>query len=306
MPNLITPMRRLAAALLAFAALGAAPSAFSADDTGNGRVLIIASAADTLELRAGKRISTGTYLNELAIPAKAIIAAGYDIVLATPTGTKPVIDARSRQASHFGGDEVALHEAEEFFATHPAMQQSRSLRAVKDAGLDEYAAVFVPGGHAPITDLARDADFGAILRHFHERAKPTALLCHAPIALIASVPYPAAFHTAMEAGNAPGAAQAAKGWPYAGYRMTVFSNEEEQGVETRTFQGRLKFYAVDALEAAGGRVTTASKPFEPNVVHDRELITGQNPRSDHALAAALVAALEAQTPQISSTDSDAR
>jgi len=72
-----------------------------------------------------------------------------------------------------------------FFNTYPAMQKPRSLRAIIEEGLDKYAGVFVPGGHAPVTDLVQDPDLGVILRRFHDRSWPTALLCHGPIAVIA-------------------------------------------------------------------------------------------------------------------------
>jgi putative intracellular protease/amidase len=62
-----------------------------------GTVLVVASSADKFELQAGKVIPTGFYLNELTVPVRATIDAGYDIVLATPKGTKPVLDERSRE-----------------------------------------------------------------------------------------------------------------------------------------------------------------------------------------------------------------
>jgi putative intracellular protease/amidase len=256
-----------------------------------GNVLLVASSADKLDLQAGKVISTGNYLNETVVPAMAVIAAGYDIVLGSPKGTKPVLDQRSVHASHFGGDEHALKEAMSFFDTFPAMQKPRALKAVIEAGLDNCAGVFVPGGHAPVTDLMQDPDLGVILRHVHQRSKPTAFLCHGPIAVIAAMLRAADFRVAMEAGDVTEAKAIARGWQYSGYRMTIFSRAEEQIVEDQIFKGKLKFEVADALEAAGGIVTSNERPFEPNVVEDHELITGQNPRSDHALAEALVKAL---------------
>ena len=54
---------------------------------------------------------------------------------------------------------------------------------------DGYAGVFVPGGQAPVVDLMQDPDVGEILRHFHQHSKPTALLCHGPIAVVAAMPH---------------------------------------------------------------------------------------------------------------------
>jgi putative intracellular protease/amidase len=96
----------------------------------------------------------------------------------------------------------------------------------------------------------------------------------------------------MANGDEVSAGRAPYDWPYAGYEMTVFSNTEEVGVEDRIFQGKLAFYAADALRVAGGLVTHAKKPFEPHAVRYRELITGQNPASDHLLASLLLDALQ--------------
>jgi putative intracellular protease/amidase len=260
-----------------------------------GKVLVIGSNATRIEVQGGGWGATGQYLNETVVPAMAIIAAGYDVVLATPDGTRPHIDAASDSAQHFEGDEAAYDRASAFYASDPSMTRVQTLRAVIDEGLDRYAGVFVPGGQAPVVDLMQDADLGEILRHFHARAKPTALLCHGPIAVAAAMPHAREFRAALIAGDTAKAQEWAKGWQYAGYKMTVFSNSEEKVVEDHILHAKLYFNVVDALEAAGGDVTTGAVDFEPNVVIDRELITGQNPRSDHPIAAAFVAALDRAT-----------
>jgi putative intracellular protease/amidase len=260
-----------------------------------GTILLIASSADKFELREGKVIPAGFFLNELAVPMMAALEAGYDFVLATPKGTVPVVDERSRDASHFGNDGKAFRAAVDFVENDPRMQNPRRLRSVIDDGLDGYVAMFVPGGHPPMIDLMQDSDVGEILRHFHEHSKTTALLCHGPVAVAASVPQTNDFYTAMEKGDMDAAKAAAKDWQYAGYRMTVFSNKEEAYVEETAIHGRLKFYARDALAIAGGILLTNDGLFEPNVVEDRELITGQNPPSDHALTQLFLRALDRQT-----------
>lgn len=257
-----------------------------------GTVLVIGSNATRIEIQGGGWGATGQYLNETVIPAMAVIDAGYDVVLATPDGTKPHIDAASDSAQHFEGDEAAYARATAFYATDPAMNQVRTLRSVIEEGLNAYAGVFVPGGQSPVVDLMQDPDLGEILRHFHERAKPTALLCHGPIAVVAAMPNAREFRSALIAGDVAKAQEWAKGWQYAGYRMTVFSNSEEKVVEDHILHAKLIFNMVDALQAAGGTVSTNAVDFAPNIVVDRELITGQNPRSDHPIAAAFVEALD--------------
>jgi putative intracellular protease/amidase len=259
-----------------------------------GTILLIASSADKFELREGKVIPAGFFLNELAVPIMAASKAGYDFVLATPKGTVPVVDERSRAASHFDNDEKAFHAAVDFVQNDPRMQNPRTLRSVIDDGLDSYGGMFIPGGHPPMIDLMRDPDVGEILRHFHETSKPTALLCHGPAAVAAAMPEAQAFYAAMDEGDMDAAKAAARGWQYDGYQMTVFSNKEEAFVEETTIHGRLKFYAGDALATAGGILLTNKGLFEPNVVEDRELITGQNPPSDHALTEVFLRALDRQ------------
>lgn len=257
-----------------------------------GKVLVIGSNATRIEIQGGRTAATGQYLNETVVPALAVIAAGYEVVLATPSGAKPHIDEASDSVEHFGGDQAAYDAAKAFFADDPAMTRVRTLRSVIEEGLDNYVGVFVPGGQAPVVDLMQDPDTGEILRHFHERAKPTALLCHGPMAVVSAMPHAREFRAALVAGAVDSAAEWARGWQYAGYRMTVFSNSEEKVVEDHVLHARLYFNMVDALQAAGGDVVTTETDFEPNVVEDRELITGQNPRSDRPLAARLVAALD--------------
>jgi putative intracellular protease/amidase len=256
-----------------------------------GTVLVISSVADKLELKSGKSAEIGVYLNELTVPAMAVVDAGFDIVLATPTGTRPILDPHSQDAGHFNNDEQAFRKALAFFNDYPAMTHPVTIRSVIDSGLDKFAGVFVPGGHAPIVDLSRDADVGEVLHFFHDKKKPTALLCHGPIALIASVPDRSGFRAAMENGDIDKAKAAAQGWIYAGYQMTIFSDDEEKIAEDQLLKGKMTFYVGDALVAAGGMLTSNSHPFEPHVTRDRELITGQNPSSDHPLAELLIKAL---------------
>lgn len=257
-----------------------------------GKVVIAGSNATRIEIQGGGTGATGNYLNETVVPAMALVNAGYEVVLATPDGPKPTIDAASDAAAHFGGDEAAYRRAKDFYATHPSMNTGRTLRSVIEEGLDNYAAVFVPGGQAPVVDLMQDPDLGEILRHFHERKKPTALLCHGPIATTAAMPHAREFRAALIAGDTAKAAEWAKGWQYAGYRMTVFSATEEKVVEDQILHAKIYFNMPDALTIAGGNVSTTKIDFEPYVIEDRELITGQNPRSDHPIAEKLIQALQ--------------
>lgn len=257
-----------------------------------GKILVVASSIDAFELKDGQKVPVGYYLNELAVPARKAIDAGYEIVLATPQGNRPIVDRQSLAADHFGGDEAKLREAIDFAASSSSMQNPHSIRSVIEEGLGTFVGVFVPGGHPPMVDLMQDPDLGEVLRHFHAHSKPTALLCHGPIAATAAMPKARSFRQALVDDNREAAKEAAAGWQYAGYRMTIFSRDEEKYAEEVLLDGaKVPFYPTTALEIAGAEVETRGF-FEPNVVQDRELITGQNPPSDHAIAELFVKALD--------------
>src|SRR5262249_35785561 len=269
-----------------------------------GTILVLGSNATRIEIEGGGTGPTGNYLNETVVPAMALIEAGYDLVLATPNGTKPHIDEASDSAVHFGGDQAAYSRAKAFWANDPAMNQVRTLRSVISEGLDGYTAVFVPGGQAPVVDLMQDPEAGEILRYFHQRSKLTALLCHGPIALVSAMPHAREFRAALIAGDEAKAKEWAKGWPYAGYKMTIFSASEEKWVENDILHAKMYFNMPNALTTAGGDVITGSVDFAPHVIVDRELITGQNPRSDHPIAAKLIEVLASSQGRSSAAATD--
>jgi len=252
------------------------------------KILIVASTSEFLQLKNNIRVPTGYYLNELAIPAQYFMDAGFAVIIATTTGTKPIMDERSNNLLLFGNDEALYKKAVKFTVTHPSMQKPQTLKEAAKNSKD-YTALFVPGGHAPMNDLMVDPDLGKILRDFHKEQKVTAFLCHGPIAALASMPKAKEYRASLVNGNRTLARELAKNWQYAGYNMTVFSDDEEKIAE-KEMGGELQFYCADALTLAGGYVENASV-FEPLVVQDRELITGQNPASDLELARTVISAI---------------
>ena len=85
---------------------------------------------------------------------------------------------------------------------------------------------------APMVDLLKDKNLGKILVSFHESHRPTGIICHGPIVLLSTLPDPDAFIASMIAGDGK-ASSLTQGWPYGGYRVTIFSTGEEQALETR-------------------------------------------------------------------------
>lgn len=257
-----------------------------------GKVLLVASSTNTLTFKDGRTHPTGYFLGELVIPAQAFLKAGYDVVIATPDGNTPALDANSITTEHFEGSEAKLADAMRFVTTYPGMQKPQTLHTVVQGGLKDFDGIYLPGGHAPMVDLMQDKDLGTALRQFHAAGKATGLLCHGPIALTSSTDNPSAFRAAMVSGDTRAAATDAQDWIYKGYKMTVYSTAEEKSVE-KFLGGNIQFYMEDALTAAGGLVQVRA-PGTAFIVEDRELITGQNPDSAHMIADAMVKKLNAQ------------
>lgn len=253
-------------------------------------VLVVLSDADHLDLKDGKVFPTGFYLNELMQPVKRLLDAGHQVTFATPNGLAPTLDKSSDDKMYFNNDINAwrTHRAllDKLRLTSPVSSPVISLARAAQRGYGEFDAIYIPGGHAPMQDLLTSPALGQTLAAFHAAGKPTALVCHGPIALLSTLPDAPAFTRQLaETGHA--AAQ--RGWIYAGYRMTVISNAEEEIAKGLLPKGgAMKFYPQTALEQAGGKYSSNSEPFTSHIVTDRELITGQNPASATAVAQALL------------------
>lgn len=254
-----------------------------------GQILVLLSSESEMQLQEGKTISTGYYLNEFGVPADAFIQAGYELVLATPKGNAPVVDQKSVSIDYFGGSAAEMQRIKEVIAALPDINDTLSLSEILDGGLAQYKAVFIPGGHAPLIDLANNPEVGEILSHFNANAKPTAAICHGPIALLSAQQNSTAFQQGLIEQTDPKATD----WIYAGYKMTIFSNSEEAVFEGSLDGKKLQYYPGQAMQQAGGNMQY-SADWTSNVVIDRELITGQNPFSDKALAAAVLKQLAAK------------
>ena len=254
-------------------------------------VLVVLSDAATLDLKAGKTFQTGFYLNELMQPVKMLLDAGHSVTFATPQGKAPTLDQGSVNPIFFGGDQAALDAhlklLEQLRLTDSATSPVISLERVAQQGYGRYDALYVPGGHAPMQDLLASQSLGKVLAAFHKDAKPTALVCHGPIALLSALPDAKGFALKM----AQGATPAQPKWIYAGYKMTSFTNSEEEASKAQLGGGAMTFYPQTALEKAGLKFSQAPD-WQGNMVVDRELITGQNPASAPIVGKELLARLQ--------------
>jgi len=275
----------------AMTAMLAMPSLVSAAPS-KGKVLVVMSSAHELDLRDSRKYATGYYLNEFVVPYRKLVEAGYEPVIANPQGDLPAMDANSNHKMFFGGDDAARADALKYAQGIEQLKHPKTLASVVSEGTSGYVGLFIPGGHAPMQDLVKDANLGRILTSFHQAGRTTAIICHGPIVLLSALRDPVAFQQSMIAGD--GKANAlALGWPYAGYRMTVFSTGEEQALEgSGGLGGNVQFYPVNALAEAGAHVDSVAN-WHSNVVIDRELITGQQPMSAPEFGDILVRTLNA-------------
>lgn len=253
-----------------------------------GTVLVVLSDSDQLNLKDGKVMQTGFFLNELMQPVQAFIAAGHTVVFATPSGKAPSVDQKSDDVNFFGGDEKARQESRALLATLKLTSKTNSpaisLAQVKRVGYDKFDAVFVPGGHIPMQDLLKDKELGQLLTNFHDKNKVTGLTCHGTIALLSTIPDARGYVAMLESGKR---SEPSAKWIYKGYKMTAFTDEEEEQSKAFLGGGHMKLFPQDGLLAAGGAFDEA-KPWAENVVEDRELISGQNPQSAKAVANAML------------------
>jgi putative intracellular protease/amidase len=257
-----------------------------------GTVLVVLSDQDQLNLKDGKVMQTGFFLNELMEPVEAFVEAGETVVFATPNGKAPTADPKSNNVNFWGGNEKARQESLALLDTLKLTSKSGSpaisLAQVKEIGYDKFDAVFVPGGHIPMQDLLKDKQLGALLANFHEKGKVTGFTCHGTIAMLSAMPDARGFVTSLESGEQPAAAA---NWIYKGYKVTAFTDEEEEQAKGFLNGGHMKLFPQDGLVAAGANFVEA-KPWSENVVEDREVISGQNPQSAKAVALAMLAKLK--------------
>ena len=150
----------------------------------------------------------------------------------------------------------------------PGFQHPVALSSLTDADTDDFDAVFTPGGHGPMVDLAGDPDAGRLLAALHRRHAPIAALCHGPAVLL----------------SAPERADGL--WLFDGYRMTSFTDEEEDQTEAGLLG--MAWLLDVALKNAGAVFDDGPSAWVSHVVVDRNLITGQNPGSTEATANAVI------------------
>ncbi|HTJ92780.1 MAG TPA: type 1 glutamine amidotransferase domain-containing protein [Pararobbsia sp.] len=223
------------------------------------KILMVLTSHDQLG-NTGRK--TGFWLEEFAAPYYTFLDAGVDVTVSSPKGGQPPLDPVSDTPE-------GKTELTERFKRDPAAQKvlasSVKLDSVKAADFD---AVFYPGGHGPLWDLAEDAHSIALLEAFYNAGKPVSLVCHGPGALR---------HVKI------------KGEPLVkGKRVTGFTNSEEDAVQLTNV---VPFLVEDELKKLGARFEKVAN-WQSFSIIDGRLITGQNPSSSQAVARDLLKVLK--------------
>jgi len=204
---------------------------------------------------------TGLWLEEFAASYRRFVESGYAVTVASPAGGGAPIDPRSL------GRRFAFQESRRFIAGNDtALDNTEKLNRVEPG---EFCALFYPGGHGPMWDLANDRRNARIVSFFFAWNRPVGALCHGVAALLK--------------------ARKRNGYPVIfDRRLTAFSNCEERDMG---FDGIMPFLLEDRLRAQGARFSAESS-WHPHVVVDGNLVTGQNPDSAPKAAEALIELLK--------------
>lgn len=223
------------------------------------KILMVLTSHDELGT-TGKK--TGFWLEELAAPYYAFLDAGADITLASPKGGQPPLDPKSDEPDS-QTDETRRFHADT--AAQAVLASTIKLDTVDQASFD---AVFYPGGHGPLWDLANDKHSISLIEQTLQAGKPVALVCHAPGVL-------------RDVKNADGTPLVK------GKKVTGFTNSEEEGVGLTDV---VPFLVEDVLKQNGG-LYSRGDDWQSYTVQDGLLITGQNPGSSAETAKVLLASL---------------
>ncbi|MBC7405708.1 MAG: type 1 glutamine amidotransferase domain-containing protein [Cytophaga sp.] len=223
------------------------------------KILMVLTSHDKLGNTGDK---TGFWLEEFAAPYYVFKDAGAIITLATPLGGQPPLDPKS-------DDPKAQTDAvRRFKLDNTSQNELASTRMLNTMHAADFDAVFFPGGHGPLWDLAEDSSAIALIETMLNAGKPVAAVCHAPAVLR---------HPKTQDGKSV----------VLGKKVTGFTNSEEQAVGLAQI---VPFLVEDMLKQNGG-IYSKGDDWQPYVVTDGLLITGQNPASSELAAKALLAKL---------------
>lgn len=213
--------------------------------------------------------TTGVWLGEFTEPYYEFIEKGYTVELASPFGGEPPVDPISKLTEHITASN------RKFLSDKKAQDAFKHTKMLSQCNGNDYDALFFPGGHGPVFDLAENVVSAQMIIDFIRAGKPVAAVCHGPAAFIKAAE--------MEPGLLKGT------------RVTGFSNTEEK-MNLRA--DAVPFLLEDKLKELGADYHNAIIPFTPHVEVDGLFITGQNPLSAGPTAKSLIEVLEKTGPLV--------
>ncbi len=226
------------------------------------KILMVLTSHDKLG-ETGRK--TGFWLEEFAAPYYVFRDAGAEITLASPKGGQPPLDPKSDEA------DAQTPATERFKTDTDAQAVLASTHQLADIVVSSYDAVFYPGGHGPLWDLADDAHSISIIEQAIGSGKPVAAVCHAPGVL----------KNVKDANGKP---------LVSGKQVTGFTNSEEEAVGLTDI---VPFLVENMLKESGG-IYVKGADWSEFVLEDGLLITGQNPASSEKAAQMLLQKLALQ------------
>ena len=223
------------------------------------KILFVLTSHDKLG-DTGKK--TGFWVEEFANPYYTLLDKGADITIATPKGGAAPIDPSS------DSPDSATEDTERFNNDAIAKERIANTNVLADMNPDDFDAVFYPGGHGPLWDLANDETSIALIEKFNSQEKPIAFVCHAPAAL-------------------KGVKDANGKYLVKGKKVTGFSNKDEAAVGLTQIVPLL----VEDMLIENGAFYSNVDNWEAYAIQDGNLITGQNPASSELVAQKLLESL---------------
>lgn len=247
----------------------AAPSKTNYDNTeydtpytGNKKILMVCTEQQYMTMENGKKFDTGNHPVEMMVPLLHFKKAGFDVDVFTPTGASVKVE---QWAMPEDDDDV-----KQLYAEYQSKLESPNSIAdfVKNdmADSDDYAAIFIPGGHGAMLDLPEDKNLGELLRWGHENDLFTLAICHGPAALLSANL------------NGPDKAddKSEHDFIFKGYEMVAFPTAmDKQMPKIGYLPGTMPWYFGDKLEDLG--VTISNKLATGSTHQDRKLISGDGP-----------------------------
>lgn len=226
----------------------------------NIKVLIVLTSHSDLGNTGEK---TGFWIKEFAAPYYVLADAGVELTIASPKGGQPPVDPKSE------APDAQTASTKRFYSDYEIIDKVAHTVKLSEVNESDFDAVFYPGGHGPLWDLATDAQSIELIENFVKRKKPVVFVCHAPAALVN--------------------VKAPNGEPLVKDKeVTGFSNSEEEAVKLTEV---VPFLLEDEMKKLGGHYSSGPD-WGVYVKKDGLLITGQNPASSEAAAKALLEELK--------------